>query len=172
MIWNGSPFVYFANKWRPQQASELVCNIDHSNLNYARCFTTQTVFLIHLCYKQHFSLICATNSISHSFVLQTAFFVNLCSTVYFHEYWPKFARPFQLVGQIHTVLQKGCHYSLWVGYMGGGDSSAVRAPDSWLKGRGFESLQEQQENFLLQGQLSVLTLISVSVPPLCYRSST
>ena len=26
--------------------------------------------------------------------------------------------------------------------------------------------------FLIQGQLSVLTLISVSVPPLCYRSST
>ena len=30
---------------------------------------------------------------------------------------------------------------------------------------GFESMQELQENFLLQGQLSVLTLISVSVPP-------
>ena len=27
-------------------------------------------------------------------------------------------------------------------------------------------------NFLLQGRLSVLTLISVSVPPLCYHSST
>ena len=48
----------------------------------------------------------------------------------------------------------------------------VRAPDSWSKGRGFESLQEQRENVLLQGQLSVLTLISVSVPPPCYRSST
>ena len=47
----------------------------------------------------------------------------------------------------------------------------VRAPDSWSKGRGFESLQEQREN-VLQGQLSVLTLISVSVPPPCYRSST
>ena len=44
------------------------------------------------------------------------------------------------------------------------DSSAVRAPDSWLKGRGFESPQERRKNFLLQGQLSVLTLISVSVP--------
>ena len=41
----------------------------------------------------------------------------------------------------------------------------VRAPDSGLKGRRFESLLERQENFLLQGQLSVLTLISVSVPP-------
>ena len=35
----------------------------------------------------------------------------------------------------------------------------------------FESRQEQWENFLFQGQLSVLTLISVSVPPPCYRSS-
>ena len=38
------------------------------------------------------------------------------------------------------------------------DSSVVRAPDSWLEGRGFESLQERRESFLLQGQLSVLTL--------------
>ena len=49
--------------------------------------------------------------------------------------------------------------------LGNGDSSMVRAPDSWSKGCGFESLQELRENFLLQGQLSVLTLISVSVPP-------
>ena len=55
---------------------------------------------------------------------------------------------------------------------GGGNSSGVRAPDSWVKGRGFESLQEREENFLLHGRLSVLTLISVSVPPPCYRSST
>ena len=53
-----------------------------------------------------------------------------------------------------------------------GDSSVVRAPDSWLKGRGFESLLERWENFLFQGRLSVLTLISVSVPPPCYHSST
>ena len=32
--------------------------------------------------------------------------------------------------------------------------------------------RERRENFILQGQLSVLTLISVSVPPPCYRSST
>ena len=50
--------------------------------------------------------------------------------------------------------------------------SVVRAPDLWLKGCGFESPQERGENFLLQGQLSVLTLISVFVPPPCYRSST
>ena len=55
---------------------------------------------------------------------------------------------------------------------GGGDSSVVRAPDSWLKGRGFQSLLERRENFLLQGRLTVLTLISVPVPPPCYHSST
>ena len=41
----------------------------------------------------------------------------------------------------------------------------VRAPDLCSKGAGFKSPQEQRENALLQGQLSVLTLISVSVPP-------
>ena len=65
------------------------------------------------------------------------------------------------------------HYVHWEDYaMGSKDSSVVRALDSRLKGHGFESLHEQQDNFLLQGQLSVLTLISVSVPPLCYCSST
>ena len=39
------------------------------------------------------------------------------------------------------------------------DSLLVRAPDSRLKGREFESQQERQENFLLQSQLCVLTLI-------------
>ena len=47
-----------------------------------------------------------------------------------------------------------------------------RVSDSWSKGPGFESRQELREKFLLQGQLSVLTLVSVSVPPPCYRSST
>ena len=46
------------------------------------------------------------------------------------------------------------------------------ATDSRLKGLRFESRQERRENFLLHSQLSVLTLISVSVPPPCYRSST
>ena len=46
----------------------------------------------------------------------------------------------------------------------------VRAPDSLLKGRWFESRQERRENYPLQGQFSVPTLISVSVPPPCYRS--
>jgi len=66
-----------------------------------------------------------------------------------------------------TIMTESCHV-----LVRGGDSSVVKAPDSWLKGRGFESLLEWRENFLLQGRLSVLTLISVSIPPLCYRSST
>ena len=44
--------------------------------------------------------------------------------------------------------------------------------DSRLKGLRFESRQERRENFLLHGQFSVLTLISVSVLHLCYRSNT
>ena len=43
-----------------------------------------------------------------------------------------------------------------------------RAPDSWSKGFKFKTLQERWENFLLQGQLSVLTLVSVSVAQWCY----
>ena len=54
---------------------------------------------------------------------------------------------------------------VYTGIVRGGDSSEVRALDSWLKGCGFESLWERQEKFLLQGQLSVLFPISVSVPP-------
>ena len=67
----------------------------------------------------------------------------------------------------HPVLLRssGVHafqlrYGLTSSLMGSGDSSVVRAPDSWLKSRGFESLvQERRENFLLQGRLSVLTLL-------------
>ena len=70
---------------------------------------------------------------------------------------------------VHVSVTSDTFYMTFVG---GGDSSVVRAPDSWLKGHGFESLLERRENFLLQGRLSVLTLISVSVPPPCYHSST
>ena len=47
----------------------------------------------------------------------------------------------------------------------------VRAPGSWSKGRS-ESPRERRENSFFQGQLSVLTLISVSFPHPCYCSST
>ena len=53
--------------------------------------------------------------------------------------------------------------TLSVKHLGKQDWSVVRVPGSRLKGHGFESQQEWQENFLLQGHLSVQTLISVSV---------
>ena len=43
------------------------------------------------------------------------------------------------------------------------DSSVVRVLDSWWNGHGFKSRQ----NFLLQGQLSMLTPISVPILPPC-----
>ena len=49
--------------------------------------------------------------------------------------------------------------------MGSGDSSVVRVPDSLLKYCGFEPLQEWQENFILQGQFSVLTLFQYPFHP-------
>ena len=70
------------------------------------------------------------------------------------------------LGAIHHDSLTMVTWGLW-----GRDSSVVRVLDSRLKGHRFESLQERRENFLLQGQLSVLTLISVSIPPPCYRSS-
>ena len=47
-----------------------------------------------------------------------------------------------------------------------------RAPDSWSKGCESESRQERRENFLLQSQLCVLTLIRCPLHPPCYRSGT
>ena len=46
-----------------------------------------------------------------------------------------------------------------------GGSSNSRVPDWWWKGHGFDSWQEQQENFLLQGQLSVLTHFGIHSAP-------
>ena len=72
------------------------------------------------------------------------------------------------------ILSRGHAKACGEGQEGGvgvGDSSVVRTPDSG-RGRGFESLQERRENFLLHGRLSVLTLISVSGPPPCYLCST
>ena len=61
----------------------------------------------------------------------------------------------------------------WVWYKlfwGAGIASSVaRVPGSWWKGRGFESWQEGRENFLLQGQLSVLTpVFSIHSSPVKY----
>ena len=61
-----------------------------------------------------------------------------------------------------TEHGKDCNISVYGTNMGSRDSSVIRALDSRLKGCRFGSGQEWQDNFLLQGQLSVLTLISVS----------
>ena len=127
------------------------------------CVFTYYVTDVEQCFKWS-SLI-----VSHS-LGQASIEINRKSTTFF--LWT--ARDIQLEG-----VMTGCVFtdvreatSLSCTCSGGGDSSMVRAPDSWLKGCGFESLQERRENFLLQGRLSVMTLISVSVPPPCYRSST
>ena len=64
------------------------------------------------------------------------------SLVYLHLTWNQFHKLYTpwKIGEKHAR----CMY-------GGGDSSVVRAPDSWSKGRGFESLQERREYLLLQG---------------------
>ena len=49
--------------------------------------------------------------------------------------------------------------------LGSWDSLLVRALDLWLKGCKFESQQEWWENFLLQSQLCVLTLIQCPFHP-------
>ena len=63
-----------------------------------------------------------------------------------------------MVGVMWWVLCGGCYVVgvVWR-VLGGGDSSVDRSSGGRIS---------------LQGQLSVLTLISVSVPPPCYRSST
>ena len=61
-----------------------------------------------------------------------------------------------------------CSFTMFSVYWGVGIAQ-------WLEcrtcGRGFESWQERWKNFLLQGQLSVLAHILVSVAPPCYCSS-
>ena len=55
---------------------------------------------------------------------------------------------------------------MWsLAHLHGNMESSGRAPELWSKGCRFESRQERQENFLLWNQLSVPTLVSVSVPP-------
>ena len=72
-----------------------------------------------------------------------------------------------LSSSIRNTTTNHCNfgYSATTTTVGSVDSSVVKALDSWLKGCGFKSLQE---NFLLQRQLSVLTLILVTTG--CKRS--
>ena len=78
--------------------------------------------------------------------------------------WPPPPPPFLLAPSSNGQVPK---YECWLqdSSLGSGDSSVVRAPDSWSKGRGFESLLERRENFLLQGQFSVLTLFRYPFHP-------
>ena len=66
-----------------------------------------------------------------------------------------------LCGQFQTQAPRGAGIAQWLERRTRGRKVAGSNP-CWSGGR----------IFLLQGQLSVLTLISVSVPPPCYRSST
>ena len=59
-----------------------------------------------------------------------------------------------------TLQTRQCRHTFVGPYVSGTrGSSLVRTPDSWSKGREFESRQERRENFLLQSQLCVLTFI-------------
>ena len=75
------------------------------------------------------------------------------------------------VSSSHYTGTRGCDLSGACIVLGSRHSSAVRVLDLWSKGCGFECQQRRQQTFLLQGQLSVLTFISVSIPPLCCHSS-
>ena len=62
--------------------------------------------------------------------------------------------PFSLWKQWNGVLSFVSNFRLTAKHPehpGSADSSAVRVPDSWLKGCGFESLQERRENFASPG---------------------
>ena len=68
-----------------------------------------------------------------------------------------------LIILLETAIQITCVYKGWTNVTWFLIDSSV--PDLWLKGHGFESPPEWWKNFLLQGQLSVQTLILVSIPP-------
>ena len=70
----------------------------------------------------------------------------------------------EAIARPHAVIKS---YTTDVLSRGSGDSSVVRVPGSLLKGRGFESLQKRRENVSF-----LCFLISISVPPPCYCSST
>ena len=70
-----------------------------------------------------------------------------------------------LVHSSGTAKHNGRANALCLPLQGSWDSLLVRAPDSWSKGCEFESWQKQRENFLLQSQLCVLTLIRCPFQP-------
>ena len=78
-----------------------------------------------------------------------------CHSIYFVQTVPKVYawQPCPASWRVSLAVQR-----IW-------DSLMVRVPDSWSKSCEFESQQEQQENFLLQSQLCVLTLIQCLFHP-------
>ena len=141
------------------------------------------LFHLSISRKQAFRLIfCLQNLLLHCIRCPEQSFVTLKSLFlifdhfkhFLHSYWtwrtPHMWQPLYALFQPTRHRTNTTHTRKRE--MGSGDSSVVRAPDSWLKGHRFESLLERQENFLLRGRLFVLTLILVSIPPLCYHSST
>ena len=65
----------------------------------------------------------------------------------------------------HATRQEHIYDSHYQYPHGSRDSLLVRAPDSWSKGCEFESRRQRRENFLLQSQLCVLTLIRCPYHP-------
>ena len=68
------------------------------------------------------------------------------SLVYLHLTWNQFQQCSIPHGREARNMPVVC--------TGAGDSSVVRAPDSWSKGHGFESLQERREKFSSPGSTS------------------
>ena len=69
---------------------------------------------------------------------------------------------------VSTLCLTPCHFCfsrIIITAAGSWDSFLVRALDLWSKGYEFEYRQEQRENFLLQSQLFVLTLIRCPFHP-------
>ena len=75
-----------------------------------------------------------------------------------------FTNPLTVWGTTHSKTNSRYFHCIHKLY-GSWDSLLVRATDAWSKGCEFESWQERRENFLLQSQLCVLTLIWCSFHP-------
>ena len=64
------------------------------------------------------------------------------------------------VDNIQTIISQGTHSDRRAGI-----AQWFREPDSWSKGRGFESLLERRENFLLQGDFLCWLLFRIRSTP-------
>ena len=82
------------------------------------------------------------------------------------------ARACQQGSDNSILVLRDCHNDSSVLMTGTGIAQWLARRTRDRKVAGSNPLQERRENVLLQGRLSVLTLISVSVPPPCYFRST